>query len=290
MRMGPFSNAKVIAKLNNYFVPVQVSNDRYLKSKLASTEERQLLLQVWAEAERKKLPQGTVHVYILRSDGSLLTSAHVRDTSRTAFLNKFLEDAIETLKAKPGDKLVTHPRECQASDPTRKDQASQITLRISSAYRDRPSMAGEDMVTLSRDEWQQLIPSQVNVDDEWKVDERLTKKMFVNLSPYTEDWDTSHNQFSKCQLTAKLLSNEDGTSKTVLRGKLSMTHNRHRGKSNEKVDATLVGFVVREGTQLPKISIATNQASYARMPFDGLIVTVDGCSPEASANKGAKRQ
>src|SRR4051812_12574503 len=69
MRAGPLSDDKVISLLNRYYVPVFVSNEDYEKDGPAPPDERKEKLRIYREAIERKLPNGTVHAYVVRPAG-----------------------------------------------------------------------------------------------------------------------------------------------------------------------------------------------------------------------------
>src|ERR1700755_545729 len=71
MRAGPLSDDKVISLLNRFYVPVFVSNEDYEKDGPAPPDERKEKLRIYREAIERKLPNGTVHAYVVRPDGRI---------------------------------------------------------------------------------------------------------------------------------------------------------------------------------------------------------------------------
>src|SRR5207245_4503230 len=97
MRAGPLSDTNVIALLNRYFVPVYLSNEDYSAAAAATSEEKKELQRVFAEGYAAKLSVGTVHVYLLGSDGHLLDSMHVAEAAHTQKLSAMLERTVQKL-------------------------------------------------------------------------------------------------------------------------------------------------------------------------------------------------
>src|SRR4051812_20713536 len=98
MRAGPLSSPEVIDLLNHYFVPVFVSIEDYEDEGQASSEEKTELRRVFREASQAKLSVGTVHVYIVASDGTPVDSRHVADAASGNNTLKLLQSTVEKLK------------------------------------------------------------------------------------------------------------------------------------------------------------------------------------------------
>src|SRR5215212_7017458 len=107
MRAGPLANAKVIALLNRYFVPVYVSNEDYADKGPAPAEEKAQKQRIYREAARDGLSVGTVHVYILTPDGGHpVDSLHVADAAKADRLAATLRQAVGRFRPAPGKPVV----------------------------------------------------------------------------------------------------------------------------------------------------------------------------------------
>src|SRR6266446_1735189 len=104
MRAGPLSNARVVALLNRYFVPVYIANEDYFKSGTASAAEKAERQRILAAFEKAKLSAGSVQVFIL-NDGQPFDALHVIHAAKVERLVALLERAIATLKPRPGPPL-----------------------------------------------------------------------------------------------------------------------------------------------------------------------------------------
>jgi hypothetical protein len=107
MRTGPFSDSRVIDKLNAHFVPVLAVNEDYRGKGAAPDEERSEYQRIYRAALKGKFSAGTVHVYIVDLDGSILGTLHVAVASRVPKLLALLDDVITRKKLKPGKPVVT---------------------------------------------------------------------------------------------------------------------------------------------------------------------------------------
>jgi acyl-CoA carboxylase subunit beta len=69
MRAGPLSDPEVAQLLNQYFVPVYVSNEDYGETPQVSAEEDAERTRIFRQGHQLGLSVGTVHVYLLDPDG-----------------------------------------------------------------------------------------------------------------------------------------------------------------------------------------------------------------------------
>src|SRR6266567_2060476 len=114
MRAGPLSNSKVIARLNQSFVPVYAVNEDYAPKGPAPAEEKAERERIFKEGYEHHWSVGTVHVYVLRPDGHLFGTLHVAEAARGENLLALLEQAVGELKpasGPPGAPRAPHPRQ-----------------------------------------------------------------------------------------------------------------------------------------------------------------------------------
>src|SRR5687767_4517907 len=106
MRAGPLSNTNIIALLNEYFVPVYVVNEDYARKGPAPAEEKSELQRIFKEGHAAKKSVGSVHVYILNPEGSLIDSMHVAEAAKPKSLSAMLRKTADELKLRPGDPVA----------------------------------------------------------------------------------------------------------------------------------------------------------------------------------------
>ncbi len=272
MRVGPFANAEIIDKLNRYCVPVMAVIEDYEKNG-RHEKQGELLRSVWADASAKKLPAGSVHVFLLKSDGTVINSQHVRDSIVPAKLLRFLEVNLTALETKPG-KVLRSPKPLSDRPAITDDQ---LLLKIEAEYSRYKKVVAEDWVTLSPDEWKQFLPSggaKGEAKKEWSIDGALAKKILVHVFPYSLDWNPDEKQVSFATLKLTALPIKDGKQRVVIRGLLSMRHNLYMGKDPKPVMAQLVGTATVGADGKPEIVITTMNAKYDNKQFDALVRSV----------------
>src|ERR1043166_2320888 len=126
MRASSLSNEKVIDLLNHFFVPVYLSNEDFAKGGCAPAEERQELQRIFRETLQAKRSAGTVHVYVLASDGKSADSMHVAQAYKVEKLTPMLEAAVARDKLTAGRTLF--PPSAQSRRP--KSAADALVLHL----------------------------------------------------------------------------------------------------------------------------------------------------------------
>src|SRR5262245_20146826 len=106
MRTGPFSDTRVIDRLNAHFVPVLAVNEDYRDKGSAPADERAEYTRIYRESLAAKFSTGTVHVYIIEPGGKPIGTLHVAEAARTPKLLALLDDVIARLNVKAGKPIV----------------------------------------------------------------------------------------------------------------------------------------------------------------------------------------
>src|SRR5260370_621761 len=141
MRAGPLSDLKVIALLNQYFVPVYADGVYIQHNASVPAEEKaayrrifQDLFKFKTEVEGKggeKVSIGSVHAYVLAPDGQPLASQHVAEAANHIDgVIAMLKSTVQKLKTAPGKPLVA-PR--PQSAPPQPDPDS-LVLHLTARY------------------------------------------------------------------------------------------------------------------------------------------------------------
>ena len=248
MRAGPLSNDTVIDTLNRYFVPVFVSNEDYEKAGGASPAEKKEYSRLFDEFLEKKLPCGTVHVYLIDPDGHALESMHVANASNTDKLTAMLRRCIDRLGTPSGDPLVK-PRDTSIAPP---GPAGSVVLHLVSrgentgphggSWREFPA---ENWIVLSADQAQALLPTDKPMPGmSYEVNVATATKILQYFYPQSEDpTDSPWTKVDSEALKATILSTDHGTATARLEGSVHLQRNFYPGKySPERMTATVLGF------------------------------------------------
>lgn len=250
MRAGPLSNNNVIDLLNRYFVPVFVSNEDYQeKSGVASPVEKKEYRRLFDEFLEKKLPCGTVHVYLIGPDGHAIDSMHVANASRTEKLLAMLQRCIDRLGVHPGEPLVK-PKDTSVPPSA---PAGALVLHLVSRGENTGPQGGswrefpaENWIVLSAGQAEGLLPpKKPSPGITYEVSSAAATKILQYFYPQSEDPnDSPWTKIDVQSLKGVVLSVNDGTATARLEGRLQLHRDFYPGKySPERMTAALLGFV-----------------------------------------------
>lgn len=276
MRASSLSSQKVISLLNQFFVPVYVSNEDYALAGPAPAAEKAEKNRIYHESLKAQLSTGTVHVYILSPQGQPIDSQHVAVAAKPDQLLSMLERVIAKLELRPGPTVVkpvpqSFPPPCEPDSLT-----LHLTARVISggAWGEYPA---EDWIQLSRNEWHKLLPpAHAAVGTAWEIDAAVAAKLFNHFYPATENNDLAKNQIQQQSLRGTVLSRRNGVFSAQLAGKLRMKHPFYHKPDGNVVEATIVGTLDgRDGSDdVPTLRLITESAKYNHGTFAIAVDTV----------------
>jgi len=231
--------------LNSSFVPVYLSNVDFEEFGSAAPEERKLRDRIWADARKLKLPSGMDGIYLLDPEsGRVLASSDLGKASPEALL-AMLDGQRKT---PPGKALVPPSSQSipQASAP------GALTLHLTARYLDGEGRVekdrgdfhefpAEDWVTLSSDEWRNLLPAE---GESRRVDAAVALRLLTLFHPpdmsVTSDPD-GRNSFEEASLRVSRFS------RTYVRieGRLKMQRSFTQFAKTPPlpIDAVVKGFI-----------------------------------------------
>jgi hypothetical protein len=276
--VGPLASPKIIDLLNTSFVPVFAVVEDYEPGG-AFSEHRELLRSIWADAAKKKLPAGVVHVYLLDANSSVLNSQHVRDAMQTPKLARFLETNLAALGTTPGKTLGT-PRKHSGAP---KVAADEVLLHMQSEYVQFRKVVAEDWVVLKPAEWKQFVA--VDGQLEWTLDSELAKKILVPVYPFAVGWNAGVERVVEAELKLFQPNPKNDPKLVGIRGHVWMQQlpakaatetARSEAASSETakpktVKAELVGTARVGANGKPEILLTTHRAEFDSHRFDTLI-------------------
>src|SRR5437879_1234569 len=206
MRASSLSNPEIIEILNRYFVPVHVDGVYVNRNPAIDAAEKAAYREIFEKfhkankenqtKDKPKFSVGSVHAYILTSEGRPVDSLHVADAAKPARLLEMLKKAKDELKVARGEPLSKlTPQNTQP-----KIEADAVLLHLTSRYLVRKgdsrarkdidddlvpllatglgkgqggwhSLPSEDWIVLTRPDWMKLLPSEkVAVGKSWDLD------------------------------------------------------------------------------------------------------------------------
>jgi hypothetical protein len=245
------------------------------------------------ETAKAKMSAGTVHVYLLDTDGHPVGSQHVAVASKVEELTALLEQTIDRLKVPAGKSIVPPAPQSAAprADPealvlhlvarnvVRQGDADQIHKAVLGVTRSGSwgAYPAEDWIVLARAEWARLLPKgPVTAGTSWELDRDVAAKVLRHLYPSSENNNVSTNRIDRQELKATVVSVKDGIAHARLNGRLRMKHPFYHRDDDNFVDATLLGvldFAVGTG-RIVTWQLVTTEATYGRMRFGVVVQTV----------------
>jgi hypothetical protein len=268
MRTGPFSDSRVIERLNASFVPVYTVNEDYRDGGRVPRAERAEYERIYREALAAGFSTGTVHVYVCGPDGKPFGTLHVAHAGIDNLL-PLLDRAVERFRVRAGKPLVQPT--CQSVAPTA--EPGGLVLHLTA----RPLTPGgswdgvsEDWITYDAREVLRLLPADApRPGQTWTPDPGLVARVLLRVYPVTENNDVAKNRIEEQAFTAKVLSTDGGVVRARLDGRLRMKHNFYHKEDGKEVKATLVGYVEFEAAtrKVRAFRLATEEAAYGGGTF-----------------------
>src|SRR5260370_23280090 len=158
MRAGSLSDAKVIALLNRYFVPVYVSREDAADWGNGPPEEKAEHQRIYLEAAKAGLFTGTVLVYILTPDGHPMDSLHVAEAFKPEQLIPLLERTAQKLKPRPGDPVVKPAAQSSPPQPDPDSLVLPLTARVLKPGSGWHHFPAGSWIALKRAQWAKFLP------------------------------------------------------------------------------------------------------------------------------------
>src|SRR5262245_44971480 len=223
MRAGPLSSPEVIELLNGAFVPVFAVNEDYRDDGPAPAEEKAEYRRIYHEALAAKLSAGTVHAYVVDTDGHPIDSLHVADAARTDRLIAMLRRVIRARKLTRGPTLVP-PHRLSAPPPA---APASLVLHLTArghgnAWDGFPS---EHWIVLAPAQLEGLLPrSGSRAGQAWDVREDVATLILTHFYPQTENNDVSTHRFEHRRLRGTIESTKGGIAHARVEGSVRMTH------------------------------------------------------------------
>ena len=258
--------------LNRSFVCVYIANEDYGgRNPKVAAEERKELDRIRQEGYAKKLPVGTVRVYVLSPDGH---PYYIVATGSAAETLGMLGEAVGYFKPTPGRPVV--PPAAQSARPP--SPAGAITLHLVSRGDDRGSWGqfpAENWIVLIREDWSKLLPAgDVQPRDMWELDQDVSARVLTYFYPQTENNDARTDRIESHSLTARALTVKDGLVTARIDGFVKMHHVFYPGRKDaQPLAADIVGVLTFRSGKAPSLELATTNAVHGQRPFKVAVQT-----------------
>jgi hypothetical protein len=237
MRVSSLSDPRVLRQLSKFFVPVWFSRDHYQLDP-PSKEEQQEMDRIDRERLKKKLLGGTVCVYMLDSDGTLLATLPVQKACKPENLTPFLQKIIDDKKLKP---RTARPAPAAVAQQSRK--AGTLRLRVWTRYDDGSDRgAGSDRLDLEPADWAAFVPSgKARPGASWAVSKKVTDRLLQLFYPPGPSWQAKDSKVAAGRLTATVASATPEEVRVRLTGDLDLRYPYTGKPTDGRLKATLVG-------------------------------------------------
>jgi hypothetical protein len=270
MRASSFSDSKVIAFLNRYFVPVFISNEDLGDWADQPRQERDEVRRIYVEALNAGLSPSTVGIYILTPEGRTLDAVHVVKVYKPEELLPVLERAVEKLKTRPGDPVV--PPATLSKPPQHEPDSLvlHLTARVLKAGSGWDAFPAENWIVLSRTQWTKFLPpGHLSPGKSWDIDKEAAAALLTYFYPATENNDISKNRIEQEVLKGRVISIKNGVIRVRLSGQLKMKHAFYHKDDANVVEAGLAGYLDLDprNNVIRSFRLVTDEASYRNGTF-----------------------
>ena len=224
MRVSSLSDERVIGLLTKYFVPAWVSRDDYQLDPRSKAEQAELE-RIDAERSKRGLKGGTVCVFVLDSDGSVLATLPVQLASKPETLVPFLSKIIADKHLSP--RAPEAIRASAAKPPAIKPKTEggrfvNIWTRCDQAGSNRG--LSHDRVELTAAEGQALMPAtDAKPGASWRIPDEIAHKLFQYCYPPGPIWRAKDCKVMNGTLRTTLVAASAGEARIKLEGEMALS-------------------------------------------------------------------
>lgn len=259
MRVSSLSDARILALVSRYFVPVWLSRDHY-QLRPPDRDEQALVARIDADRRRKRLPGGAVCVYVVRADGTVLDTLPVQKASKPELLAPFLRQIVVDQELSPRD-----PRTAPLLPGPKARQPGGLLLTIRTRFDDPGSNRGtsRDVVELTRPEWSAFLPpGKPFLGQRWTLPATLSGKLLVHAYPPLPHWKANLAKLDRGRIEGRVSALQGKRLDLRLEGNLDLIY-PHLGKPTDgRVTARLVGLARVEGEKLETLLLTSEEGLY----------------------------
>jgi hypothetical protein len=266
MRVSSLSDERVVRLLGRYFVPAWVSRDSYQQDNVSRTEKAELE-RIDRERASKKLPGGTVCVFVLAADGSVLATLPVQQAWKAENLLPFLQRIVTEQKVTPRKSEAVKASAAPPSAPPRpKSEGGRVFAIYTRANANGPNRGvSHDHVELTPAEWRRLLPPEGSrVGATFSVPEEVAGKLLRYAYPPLPHYDVRASKVTSVRLTGTVESAEGEEVRVRLRGALELLYPATGKPTDGRVQAKLVGTIRcdRRTRTLTTFGLVSDEAEY----------------------------
>jgi hypothetical protein len=243
MRVSSLSDEKVINLLTKYFIPVWVSRDHYQLT-APSDSEKDEMLRIDRDREKRGLEGGDVSVFVLAPDGVVSASMAVQRAYKpenlAPFLQKIVHDQhLEARGAKAVKDTAAAPR-----PPSHPKTEGGMMLHVwvrDENMKDNRGLS-QDWVEWTAAEWQTLAPAaDARPGSTLALPREAAGKLYRRLYPPGPMWNARDAELANGKLTATVVSAGDGEVRLKLEGEADVIFLATGHPTDGRIKAKLVG-------------------------------------------------
>ena len=259
MRVSSLSDDRIIRLISGAFVPVWVSRDNYQLPDAAKADKA-LLARIDASRHAKKLESGAVCVYIADHEGDVLATLPVQRAHKPELLKPFLDEIVRA------QKLRVRPFSVARTLAAKQTGTTGRTFLVRTRFDDPGVNRGtsRDRVELTKEEMATFVPRKAEVGARWKLEAAVAEKLLRHAYPPLPYWDAKLARVRKAELTARVVSIDDGVATLWLEGDLALDYPYKGTPTDGKVTADLAATAeVDVGSRrLKSFALASRGGSY----------------------------
>jgi hypothetical protein len=265
MRVSSLSDERVIGLLSKYFVPAWVSRDNYQLDP-RNKEEQAELERIDRDRAKRRLPGGTVCVFVLDPNGDVLATMPVQQAYKPENLIPLLEKIIADRKLSPRGVEAIRTSAARPPEVKLKTEGGRLVsvwVRCDQAGANRG--VSHDRVELMAAECKAFAPpAGARPGTAWKIPDEIAHKLFQYCYPPGPHWRAKECKVLKGTLKATLAAVSAEETRIKLEGEMELSF-PHTGKSSDgRVTARLAGTAHydRKKQALASLELVSEQADY----------------------------
>jgi hypothetical protein len=243
MRVSSLSDERVISLLSKYFVPVWVSRDDYQLDPRSKAEQAELE-RIDSERSKRGFKGGTVCVFLLDADGSILATMPVQLASKPDNLVPLLTKVVaqKQLSPRTREAIRATAARSRASKPrTEGGRIVHIWTRCDQKGANRG--LSQDRIELTAEECKAFAPpADARPEIPWRVPDEIAHRLFQCCYPPGPIWRAKECKVRRGTMTAELVAVSDGEARLQLQGEMELLF-PYMGKPTDGcVTAHLIGL------------------------------------------------
>jgi hypothetical protein len=241
MRVSSLSDEHVIDLISKYYVPVWYSRDSYQLGERPQAEQEEMR-RIDRRASGKG---GSVCVFLLDPDGSVLATQLVQSASKPENLIPLLRRVIEEKKVPPRDPAAVRASTAGSRTTPRPIEKDSLVLQVWTRFDGNRANYGlsQDWVELSATEAAALAPpAETKAGAQWKVPDPIADKIYRYFYPPGPNWNARGSEVVSRTLTATTASISADEVQIDLRGTLKLSFSFANSKDTPgEMTAKVVG-------------------------------------------------